>query len=688
MLDACQAMKPRARPRRAVAPLAAAAAEVKLEIKLKAVSKACSQPSKSAARQPVKSLSNKKSSSSHGELIGMEVRKLFPGAGYFHGRVVSLCGTGRCKVKYSDGDTEELDTSEALDLQKQYMTFRSKSGQKELLPGSAWTHADDQRLLKLVEDRGAMSWPTLASHFNKRKPATAHARTASGLRHRYITTFCDNAASETDSEAGNETDSEEDTVVRNKWTDTADKHLLQVKKANSEMSWDTLAESFFNDDHHTRTSSSLRQRFDVLQQKAGPHQKTAIAIAKKVAKNKNKVAPTAAASAADTKGKSVPMQEDSDPSALIPSCWDCDNCSICHETYADLSDSNPDRLLIYFDCEHIHCDDCITEWWRENKNRCPECQRVYPGKRRGTMVPVGEFAAARQKKAAEQAAREARAAKLKAVQARAAAAALKAEQARAAAPAALKAEQARAAAAALKAEQARSDAAAVCTSSSTADNSANQAKQSWTKQHTVWLEKLVDVADEGDWRTKAVAFRSALGTKHSATTLNKHWKAISAGNDSSTTEDVTDEGESPTNRRYQHLYCEDCQNWFNTTADLGVTDEYIDDVGANAWFCPVCVMKPENIIKTKTKNIIKTKTKKYSRMETEDSRLASDLLEEFLEKEAGSNEIEYKITSPDKQMAMVKLVNEELVRRGRQPVYTIVNLINWTKNKNYKQCLK
>ena len=188
MLAACQAMKPRSRSRRPVAPLAAAV-EVKLESKLE-VSKTCSRTAKSA------SLGKPKSPSTRGKLIGMKVRKLFSGAGYFNGRVVSLCGTGRCQIKYSDGGIEEMSIGGALRLQ-----VRSKSRRKDLLPSSAWTDADDKRLLKLIQKHGAKNWQALASHFNKSKPVTA--RTASSLRHRYIAKH----EAETNSETYSETNS-------------------------------------------------------------------------------------------------------------------------------------------------------------------------------------------------------------------------------------------------------------------------------------------------------------------------------------------------------------------------------------------------------------------------------------------------------------------------------------------------
>ena len=56
------------------------------------------------------------SSVSQSTVIGMRVRKFFPRFGYYSGRVLSLCGTDRCKIMYDDGDVEELDTSEALKL--------------------------------------------------------------------------------------------------------------------------------------------------------------------------------------------------------------------------------------------------------------------------------------------------------------------------------------------------------------------------------------------------------------------------------------------------------------------------------------------------------------------------------------------------------------------------------------------
>eukprot|EP01044_Picomonas_judraskeda_P001606 COSAG03_NODE_99_length_12968_cov_7.661668_5_plen_1442_part_00 len=126
------------------------------------------------------------SSASHGTLIGMRVRKLFCGYGYYNGRVLSLCGTDRCKIKYDDGDVEELDTSEALKLQ-----VGSKHGHKNTKhtkpppssTGLPWTDADDQHLLRLIKSHGAEKWQDLSKAFNACQSIAP--RTASSLRERY-----------------------------------------------------------------------------------------------------------------------------------------------------------------------------------------------------------------------------------------------------------------------------------------------------------------------------------------------------------------------------------------------------------------------------------------------------------------------------------------------------------------------
>jgi hypothetical protein len=94
-------------------------------------------------------------------------------------------------------------------------------------------------------------------------------------------------------------------------------------------------------------------------------------------------------------------------------------------------------------------------------------------------------------------------------------------------------------------------------------------------------------------------------------------------------------------------------------------------------------MKPENTMQF-------TKSRKtYNRMESGDSAIARDFLNQYLAAEAGPNaNINYKSISPEKQQTLVKLVNDEYVRLGRQPIYSLQRLHNWSKNAAYKETIR
>lgn len=118
----------------------------------------------------------------------MQVKKHFQGHSYFHGRVIKVSKNGRCTVKYADGDTEELDTSEVLQLQVR--TTSKKKPTAEPVPSSTaspWSDAEDKRLLKLIGKHGLKTpWSTLAQAYNSSTARrSVAARTDNSLRHRY-----------------------------------------------------------------------------------------------------------------------------------------------------------------------------------------------------------------------------------------------------------------------------------------------------------------------------------------------------------------------------------------------------------------------------------------------------------------------------------------------------------------------
>ena len=188
----------------------------------------------------------------------------------------------------------------------------------------------------------------------------------------------------------------------------------------------------------------------------------------------------------------------------------------------EFANGNPDRQLVYFDCEHIHCEECLSKWWATDsspakKNSCPECQRVYPGMRRCSLVRAADFADSQQKKKqiAEKVAAEA-AAKLQAEQTAAAAAAkLQAKKTAAAAAAKLQADKAaaRPKTATKKKLSAKQSASTSTASVSSSDNNTKTALTSWTKEDAACLRTLVEAAGEGEWKTKADALRNSRGIK-------------------------------------------------------------------------------------------------------------------------------------------------------------------------------
>jgi hypothetical protein len=95
-----------------------------------------------------------------------------------------------------------------------------------------------------------------------------------------------------------------------------------------------------------------------------------------------------------------------------------------------------------------------------------------------------------------------------------------------------------------------------------------------------------------------------------------------------------------------------------------------------------CVMKPENVMQ-----IVKSH-KAYTRMDSRDSAIARNFLQQYLSAEADLNgKISNRILV-EKEQALVKLVNDELVRFGRQPIYNLKRLRNWSKNMAYKELIK
>ena len=542
----------------------------------------------------------------------MRVRKLFPGFGYYTGRVLSLCGANRCKVKYDDGDVEEVDTSEALKLQVKHKHGHKNA--KHAAPalssaGLPWTNADDKRLFRLIKSHGAENWQVLANAFNSCKSITP--RTASGLRRRY-------SALQTKVEPANP------------WTDSEDMRLLTIMEGKSDQTWDDMAQLFNAHQSFTRTSGALRQRFSVLRQRSSADQ----------------------------------SMQPNNAAGAIASCWDCEQCSICRDTFADVARDNPERRLVYFDCQHIHCEECLLKWWATDsspakKNSCPECQRVYPGMRRCSLVRAADFACSQMKKKqiAEKDAREA-------------AAKLQAKQPAAATAARLKT------ATKKKKLLPKQSASTGTASASSSDSNPKTALTSWTKEDTDCLRQ---GSKHVARKTKANAFRNSRGINLSVDTLQKHTKAITSG-DVATQAEKSMDGTGM--RATTHLGCSDCEQWFST-AELGVTDEYCDTLGNNDWYCPVCAIKPENTIQA-------TKSRKpYNRMASSDSAIARDILNQYLAAETGPNaNINYKLISPEKQQTLVKLVNDEFVRLGRQPIYSLQRLHNWSKNAAYKETIR